>query len=398
MRCEDIRRLFSESFDDRLDAAARMRFETHTASCPDCAAAYVRYETLFGAVAALPAIDNESPVPYPETARVFRKPELPVSPLRRAATAAAVILVLLGIGSLAFEAGRRGLPPGEDLKAPLEVAEVVLPDYEAQKRIRLVENGARNVATLAEIAPSYSDGEMVRVLDHASGELERRSRLLLELEADRLGSFHDEFRRTAGSLGELCLELNARLEADSTTELRLRQARDLVRRRDLDTVIVRLANFGRSLPETELTAPVDGDAYTIFLAGLDQLGRRDAPGALQFFEVVREAPTIRNSRLNELTLHVERFIRREVGGPAATLDVELSSEPPQVLPRALRVYRIPRQGIWISSSMAGEARFVVPGQASGNGRIIVRPRQPDAERRIEIEIRTPETQPSKRKL
>ncbi|MCB9832999.1 MAG: zf-HC2 domain-containing protein [Planctomycetes bacterium] len=343
--CTDAMRMQSEAFDDRLDQAARMRFDTHLATCSECAGRYADYELLFAAVQALPAIENEAPCPYPETARAFVRPEAPPSMLRRLAAAAAMILVLGGIGFTAFEAGRRRAPArGTELaEAVVNPVDVVLPDYEAQQQARQVVNRARQLGFFAETGPRYADVGTLRMVDLSRDNLQNSSKALAGIPSERLGTFHSQFSEIAGQLDDICAEVDHGLRSRDATIDKLRFASQVVVRRDLAGKILLLGNLSRSAQDVEVDAPIDGDAMQLLTAGLARLERRDAPGALRIFRAVGQVPAVRGSPLSELVHDLEVCVLGRVSGTGQPLPV---TAPPTTL-KAVRSYYLDQPGVWI---------------------------------------------------
>jgi Putative zinc-finger len=236
MDCQETELWFSLAFDGRLGVEERRQFEAHIDGCSECRGSFIRYESLFSAVRAIPSTTTSSPAPLPTGASSFGRAKKP-SLILRAARIVGAAGLLVAVGLVAYEFGNTAR---EAELGPEPVAVAKLEDATARASVpakmpggylhRLV-RGTKNLGLMVESAGSQQDrpqeeaASALRVIDDfvRSAPLDDDARRLQSFDAASLRDFTAPVHAFARDVSRLVAQ--ARSEADRGEEPKVRLAR-----------------------------------------------------------------------------------------------------------------------------------------------------------------------------
>ncbi len=177
MDCNRVKEHFSVAFDGCMPKAQEEAFQAHLRDCAPCADAWRAFTDLFFAVRCLSGIETEKPAPYPPSTVAFRA-QVRGSPWTKAALAAGLLVVLGGVGSLAFDFGRRDpatSPPGvsprtsaaEPAGEPVDALLAGLPKKPAGQRLSRFHRTLAHLGALTDLGAAARTPEIVDVIQES---------------------------------------------------------------------------------------------------------------------------------------------------------------------------------------------------------------------------------------
>lgn len=267
MQCHDTELWFSLAFDGRLDDEERGQFESHLDQCASCAGDYAHYESLFGAVRALPSSTTDRPVPIPATSRSFAGGAEAVSLWRRVAQMGAVAGLLVAVGFGAYGLGTASRPADQDLNStPIANAPIApsnsetitggVPAKMPGSYLHRLVRGTKNLGLMVESAgnsgPAKSEDadRALRVIDDyvQRTTLGQDAQRLRAFDANSLRGYTEPVHAFARDVTSIVDEARRELRSGGEPAQSLGRLRALVRRGSLRGHVDRLGSLAELYP------------------------------------------------------------------------------------------------------------------------------------------------------
>ncbi|MEE9391070.1 MAG: zf-HC2 domain-containing protein [Planctomycetota bacterium] len=253
LTCPDTEELFSRRIDARLSSVEDLAFIEHLDACHSCADAYYRYETIFSAVSGVPELTTVAPAPMPADSTNFLKPVQRKPLVPRWISAAALVLLLTGVGKFAFDFGRKTPavfgPDRFSSLAQVDPTSIEFPAESPGRRLRRFRENADNLYHLARVSKTRQadPNRMVRVFDdYISGSpLREDLRFLRDMDQVSLGSFRVPVRQFTDDVGRLLAQIDFEIKRSGRAQLRIRRIQQAIERSEVRRQSVRLQQVSR---------------------------------------------------------------------------------------------------------------------------------------------------------
>ena len=253
LSCENTEELFSRRFDARLSSVEDAAFVAHLEECETCASSYQRFESVFIHVATVPELEMDLPLPMPQESTRFVKPVEKKPLVPRWLSAAAVVLLLTGVGMFAYDYGRKAteVPDREPVGTVAEgdLADLTLPQqYPGQRLHRTVEN-ANHLYNLARVSRTkQADADrMVRVFADYIEQSPLRDDIQFLKDADKskLGSFRDPVLRFTNEVGDLVQVIDRQVKRPALADRRIEAIRRAIERSNVQQRSLEMRRLAR---------------------------------------------------------------------------------------------------------------------------------------------------------
>ncbi len=287
MDCTGAKERFSVAFDGCMPPEQQESFQAHLETCQACSEAWREFTDLFFAVRCLSGIETDRPAPYPPSTMAFR-----AHPRRsrwtKAAMAAGLLLVLGGVGSLAFDLGRRDEPADATSRIAAEKAPPVieekpvdallagLPKKPAGQRLSRFHRTLAHLGALTDLGAAARTPEIVDVIKESlkAFPVEADAVVLEEMDQASLGDWQARVHHFAGKGHRWVTTAESVLADESVSpEVRLARLKRLTSDQGLESHLAelrRLAGLYEPMPfelrcaKADTVAPIlEGLRYRI---------------------------------------------------------------------------------------------------------------------------------------
>ncbi|HGY92491.1 MAG TPA: hypothetical protein ENK43_15090 [Planctomycetes bacterium] len=265
MDCTRARERFSVAFDGCMPSEQQERFQTHLRSCEACTEAWREFADLFFAVRCLSGVETDKPAPYPPSTVAFRAHPRR-SPWAKTAIAAGLLVVLGGVGFLAFDLGRRdeGMEPVSRISAekvssdsdekPVDALLAGLPKKSAGQRLSRFHRTLAHLGALTDLGAAARTPEIVDVIQESLNAfpVEADALVLEQMDRESLGDWKARVHHFAGEGHRWVTSAESVLADESASpEVRLAQLKRLTNDQGLEEQLAeirRLAGLYDPMP------------------------------------------------------------------------------------------------------------------------------------------------------